>query len=200
MSVGWNPWSNGINTCGGGVSGLSWRGMDFKVVGTSRNRHKEKFEITADKVRLYIDMLDGNGYQLVREGTGSFLGRTGHIGFGDHCVRGVRIHSVEINGGAGAGTAEDCSGWDAVTVQECRERCRLHAMAPYCPRKYCAAAVFSPGEGGTGSCHLFDRCPGFQLASAGTVLLKEDLPGDSTCNPRNPGQKSAVEGREKYFQ
>lgn len=105
MSVGWGP-PKGINTCGGGVSGLGHKSMSFKSVGRGLNRHKEKFEVTANAVIISIDMLDGKGYQEVNRGTGSFDGREGKIGFGDHCVRKVKIHSIVIDGNDGSGSQQ----------------------------------------------------------------------------------------------
>jgi len=103
MSVGWGP-PRGINTCcGGSVSGCGHSNpFSYNVVEPSTSmtygRHKEKIAVTSSTVTFSIDVNDGNGFQQIRQGTGSFTGRTGYIGFGDHCVRGVKVYSVTVDG------------------------------------------------------------------------------------------------------
>jgi len=96
-----------------------------------------------------------------------------------------------------------CNGWKGLTIEGCKDKCRMNSIAEKCPAKLCAAAVFFTNSG---FCHLYDECEETEPDRSALLLHREvtalqTWPGlvakGEECNP-NPGMFDFGAGPQSF--
>ncbi|CAE7347915.1 unnamed protein product [Symbiodinium microadriaticum] len=99
--------------------------------------------------------------------------------------------------------AAGCNGWKGLTIEGCKDKCRMNSIAEKCPAKLCAAAVFFTNSG---FCHLYDECEETEPDRSALLLHREvtalqTWPGlvekGEECNP-NPGMFDFGTGPQSF--